>query len=1046
MVTINRLQPEIAPISAGAGPSTGLQTPGSALTQAALDELVNPAPFSGWAGLFEQVILSLPAEQPEFPSPALADRCLDARQPVAFEEIVLPFIRLGRQRLEATAQANSVKNHFSESCLVTFERHLLKDLAGLAGRALWLEFSLFQANGTFFLKPALNINPARPAEKTNYRRFVARLASKENLRAFFHNYPVLARLLSTRLAFWIEAIATFSQRLQDDRPLLDQTFQVAGSVIKAVQPGLSDPHNGGQQVIGLTFANDILLIYKPRNLAVEVAFQALLNWAGSKLELDFNSIKVLNRDTYGWVEYVRSAPCESIVQLEGYYLRSGVLLGLLYILRGNDYHHQNVIASGEFPCLIDQEGLLYPPPPLLKPTGQAAQANEFSVLHTGFLPVWQVPATGEPYDQSGLAGSGQTLNTATEAPAEWAFLNTDRMQPARKTVVEKKPLAWPHRPALQGTAQPVEAVAYQTELISGFRLITSQLLAERTALLAPDGPLSHFETVPVRFVFRPTQVYHDLLNQALEPKNLRGESERRQVLGRLAKGLEHSANHRQLIEAEIASLEQLDVPLFTVRANERALLLPVGKALNGFFEHSGYALVRQHLQSLTQSEVERQIKYIRASFYSLTAGQFQTGPAFASEAKAPATGGKPELKFDPALAMAAAGRLAQLFKEQAVSGPDGPGWVFMEASRADRFPRPSDFDFGLYSGQAGVALFLAAYSKLTGSPAYRQLALDSWQLLASRLQQASLTAADLNGLGGGFGAGSLVYSLAEARRLLGEPDLIAVAGQVADLAFNNATIEEDTQFDILGGSAGAILGLLALYRQAPGFEILNRLIACGRHLVKNCETGSAWATLDGKYWSGFSHGAAGIAYALLRLYQVWPEPGFLGTARQAIAFERNLYRPEPRNWLGWPGQPETAGSFWNTWCHGAAGIGLARLGGLEVLSDAAILEEINLSLETTLSQPLAGLDHLCCGNFGRFDLLIEAARRLKRPELLQAGRDRAAQILGRPGGFVLSGPHPFHLAGPGLFQGMSGIGYELLRLVQPETLNSVLLWECATPA
>jgi lantibiotic modifying enzyme len=110
------------------------------------------------------------------------------------------------------------------------------------------------------------------------------------------------------------------------------------------------------------------------------------------------------------------------------------------------------------------------------------------------------------------------------------------------------------------------------------------------------------------------------------------------------------------------------------------------------------------------------------------------------------------------------------------------------------------------------------------------------------------------------------------------------------------------------------------------------------------------------------------------------------------------------------------------------------------LEDAQLPEEIEIALETTLAHPLTGLDHLCCGNFGRLDFLIEAASRLERPALLEAARARAATLLRRPGGFTLSGPRPLHLTGPGFFQGLSGIGYELLRLVEPGELKSVLRW------
>lgn len=48
--------------------------------------------------------------------------------------------------------------------------------------------------------------------------------------------------------------------------------------------------------------------------------------------------------------------------------------------------------------------------------------------------------------------------------------------------------------------------------------------------------------------------------------------------------------------------------------------------------------------------------------------------------------------------------------------------------------------------------------------------------------------------------------------------------------------------------------------------------------------------------AGFSHGAAGIALALLRLHASRPEPAFLQAARDGVAFERAVFSPEERNW------------------------------------------------------------------------------------------------------------------------------------------------------
>ena len=66
-------------------------------------------------------------------------------------------------------------------------------------------------------------------------------------------------------------------------------------------------------------------------------------------------------------------------------------------------------------------------------------------------------------------------------------------------------------------------------------------------------------------------------------------------------------------------------------------------------------------------------------------------------------------------------------------------------------------------------------------------------------------------------------------------------------------------------------------------------IACGGHLRRGADDdrggSSPWVTDEGLRASGFSHGTAGIAYALLRLYGHSRDPRFLEAAEEAIGYE-----------------------------------------------------------------------------------------------------------------------------------------------------------------
>jgi lantibiotic modifying enzyme len=100
-----------------------------------------------------------------------------------------------------------------------------------------------------------------------------------------------------------------------------------------------------------------------------------------------------------------------------------------------------------------------------------------------------------------------------------------------------------------------------------------------------------------------------------------------------------------------------------------------------------------------------------------------------------------------------------------------------------------------------------------------------------------------------------------------------------------------------------------------------------------------------------------------------------------------------------------------------------------------------------VAQAAAGsLDTLCCGTLGRIEFICEAASTLERGDLRELAAQRLAAVLTQAaaaGDYRWnSGKRQFNL---GLFRGLSGVGYTLLRQAQsPDdtiSLPNVLIWE-----
>ncbi len=344
----------------------------------------------------------------------------------------------------------------------------------------------------------------------------------------------------------------------------------------------------------------------------------------------------------------------------------------------------------------------------------------------------------------------------------------------------------------------------------------------------------------------------------------------------------------------------------------------------------------------------------------------------------------------------------------------------------------------LYDGRSGLALFFAALFHISGDSQWRKYSLECLFELRQKIQQnhASQLIRTL-GIGGFAGIGGIIYSLVHCARLLQHPSLIAEAQALA-LAVEQWQIDADVSYDIISGSAGLVLCLLQLYAAIPDPVILRLATTCGDHLCKKAtrtERGAIWMHANGLALLGFSHGTAGIAYALVKLASYTKSAAHLEMARQAMKTERSLFN---KNGMNWPDLRPHRSSIMVAWCHGATGVGFGRLASLPFFCDEQMQEEIDIALKVTEQNLFEGDSvNLCCGALGRLELLLEASRRQDLPHLQQKIEEATLALLTH-----LKQASPTRFFIPGLMKGIAGVGYTLLRL-QDKTgsLPQVLLLE-----
>lgn len=912
-----------------------------------------------------------------------------------------------------------------------FVAHLQRQLLMLLSRTLVLELNVARLKG--------QLKGDTPAAR--FQSFINRLLAPAAALSLLSEYPVLARQLTVHLKHWLDFSLEFLTHLFNDwSDICDRLSPLSHpGPLRSVEATAGDRHRQGRAVMAATFEGGFRLIYKPKSLAADCHLQRLLEWANERgAEPQFRTLKVIDRGSYGWSEYVEAAPCRSAQQVERFYRRQGGYLALMYMLEATDFHYENLIAAGEHPMLIDLESLFHPridESVAGRPWESSASAIlGASVLRVGLLPQrLHLKPSDKGVDLSGL-GAGADQLTPCEIPY-WEQDGTDEMHLARKRLMMP---GGQNRPSLDGAQ--VDMLGYADAIIRGFTETYRLLLKHRQELLCEDGPLAAFLTDEVRVILRPSRIYGLLLHDSFHPDLLRNALDRDRFFDRLWNGIESQPRLSRVIRAELHDLQQGDIPLFTTRPGSRDIWTSTGERIHTFLDESGMGLVHQRVGQLCEPDLKRQQWIIRASLAS-SAHAEERKPSRRGTSQPPRVPVRREQLMDSARAVG--DRLAEL----AFTDEEHSTWIgltFIDDETCSLLP----LSYDLYDGSAGVVLYLAYLASLTGELRYLKLAqAANRSLIAPLLNLKQHSASSLfNSIGAFNGCGSLLYTLTHLGQLWRQPELLALAEDFVKVL--PPLIQQDERYDILSGAAGLIAALLALYdcRQHPA--TLEAIIACGEHLLAHASRqpngGIGWANQPngGPPLNGFSHGNAGIGWALWRAGRQTGHTEFTEAAEAALSYERALFCAERGNWPDLRQQKGESTAMMTAWCHGAAGIGMARLQMFRQAQSRQEKEslrgEVEVAVETTLREGFGDNHSLCHGDMGNLELLMEAAEVFGNRKWKQQAEELLGQVLRdiAHGGFRCA--VPLMVETPGLMTGLAGIGYGMLRVAEPRRVPSVL--------
>jgi len=913
---------------------------------------------------------------------------------------------------------------------VTAERlvlpHLFRRLEEVLDLVMVLELNVARVQGVLIGE----------TPEVRFHSFCERLRQIDVRLSIAREYPVLFRSLHIITMNWADFTLELLSRLLKDWDLIRANL-AAGTEpgnLTSITTAAAETHRRGRTVLILEFSTGFRLVYKPHSQSVDVHFGEFLEWVNQAgFETPFRIPKIVDRGCYGWSECVAHQPCSHRDEIERFYQRLGGYLAVFYVMRARDMHFENLIAAAEFPVPVDLETLFHGDTPVAEKDDPAINTFQSSVMRVMLLPQ---PIYGSEND-GGVDMSGFGARSGKPFPVgvslSWERAGTDEMRLVRNKTVPT--MVARNRPILEG--QEVAAGEYVEAFITGFRWVYRLIEKRRDELEAIGGLLDRFAEDEVRFVARATAAYAICLRQCQQPDRLRNAISRDQMLDGLWLDAVQQSHLTRLIPAEVTDLQGGDVPVFTSRPNSRDLWTSEGARIPEVFERPAMALVREGLNRLGGEDLARQESFIRAATASLGEGAQSRGDAPVPR-KLRLTGHREAIDM--------ARVVGDMLCRDALENQFCASWIGITPVGADgRWTSIHPLDLGLYNGLSGCSLFLAYLAAITGDKAYEKIAKKTFTLVRRHLDRGRASPVPVWSLGGFCGLGGIIYTFAHLAVLWDDASPIeeakALAAEVPTLT------ERDSALDVIGGSAGAIAGLEILNGVSPSDHLRKAAVVCGERLLMQQQpqdTGVGWKTeVDSSQpLTGFSHGAAGIAWAMLKLAAWSGEARFRDAAESAIAYERSTFVAEEANWpdyRAWPGKDLSSPRCETAWCHGAPGIGLARVDSLQYMDDGETREEIRIALRKTVESNF-GMNHcLCHGDLGNLDILLHAAQRVDDSWLKESGERLARQTLVEIAelGCLCGGQTV--LVPPGLMVGLAGIGYGLLRLACPQRVPSVLV-------
>lgn len=863
------------------------------------------------------------------------------------------------------------------------------------------------------------------------------LQDEESVKALLNAYPEMERLLKLQMEQLLDLFGEIAESVKTNREKIRQMF-CQGKAFEQVEDFnilISDPHNGGRRAARVKLDNGTVLYYKPHSIQKNMIYQKVYRYVCGQAGLSVRQIQYLDCGNHGWEEMVLCKPCKNEEEVRRYYTRMGIHLFLSYVLSATDLHGENLIASGEFPVIVDFETF-----PGVSMDTDGANAEETvermirdSVLRTGILPVlmW---GKGEKAALLGALSNGDKIETPFRMPVMKNAGTSDMHYEYEALQVEVPGCV------VRLNETIINAADYTAEVCRGFQDAYEIFQKDEHVRLL----LELFFDGKSRAIIRHTQQYAMYRFTSLHHDFGKDQEDRRYLLSVLYEKGEDELHHA-IHTYEIESLLGMDVPYFEVDGKSRSLFDGNGGEYKGYLPYTPYDSWKRKIRRLDETDMKRQLVIIQLSLFLL----YKKPASLVLHQQKRMDETELRSRMETAIHT-----IARWVTETAVITGEDVNWMGPRFLSKEKWDIKSKGMYA-YDGAAGIALFLAVYLKRFPDEqvkaVFERLKQKLYRYTAQIKRMVGEVCDDKAWNNGGIegtyiervnekkdtgitgyqtglldGEGSLVYTYVLLYRITKQPEFLFYAEKHFNIV--RRIVPYDTRYDYLSGNAGVIILSSELYELTGRKLYMEYAVALEKWLWKKAVPmgdGYGWkcAGVD-KPLAGLAHGNSGFLIAYGRLLHMTQDHSYKEKIHKLLDYEDSLYSDNQANWLDlrWDGKQKTM----NAWCHGAPGILLSRLELSRVMQSDRVERDMKLAAEGLFTQEAGNHICLCHGSMGNLLIMHEYLRNRDNREF----REKYEYLMqGFLQNFFENGSKiPYEFLNPSLMNGISGVGIGLLTI------------------